>query len=164
MLPQSSCPAQLLNNKLSSNSVSDGRVEPEDTESLFLHFGLPPSSSEKPLEMVTVISPKHRSGCSLGCALSLRPLLLLCGIQGILLRKVNTLSHTDTLLHTNTCSCTLRHTHTNTHTLTHTAALKELHGNPWGVVFGNIMCLGKAQDFWVLWGSCTTQPCLRGIM
>uniref|UniRef100_A0A8C0UPK4 Leukotriene C4 synthase n=1 Tax=Cyanistes caeruleus TaxID=156563 RepID=A0A8C0UPK4_CYACU len=42
MLPQSSGATQLLNNKSSSNSVSDGRVEPKDTESLFLHFGLPP--------------------------------------------------------------------------------------------------------------------------
>lgn len=42
VLPQYSGPDQLLNNKLSSNSDSDGRVEPEDTESLFLCFGLPP--------------------------------------------------------------------------------------------------------------------------
>lgn len=42
LLAESSGPAQLLNNKLSSNSVSDGRVEPEDTESLFLYFGLHP--------------------------------------------------------------------------------------------------------------------------
>lgn len=41
MLAQSSGPAHLLNNKTGNNSVSDGRVEPEDTKPLFLHFGLP---------------------------------------------------------------------------------------------------------------------------
>ena len=92
MLAQSSGPAHLPNDKLGSNSASDGRVEPEDTKPLFLHFGLPAwlDSSKKPLEMVTVMSLNCRSGCSLGSALSLHPLLLLYGIQGIVLKKVNT--------------------------------------------------------------------------
>lgn len=88
MLAPSSGPAHLLNNKTGNNSVPDGRVEPEDTKPLFLHFGLP--AWLKVLERVTVISLNCRSGCSLGSALSLRPLLLLYGIQGIVLKKVNT--------------------------------------------------------------------------
>lgn len=91
MLAQSSGPAYLLH-KLGSNSVSDGSVEPEDTEPLFLHSGLPAwlrVALLELLEMVALMSLNCRSGCSLGSTLPLRPLLLLHGIQGIVLRKVN---------------------------------------------------------------------------
>ncbi|XP_026714254.1 uncharacterized protein LOC113485336 isoform X1 [Athene cunicularia] len=90
VLAQSSGPAHPPNNKLGSNSVSDGRVEPEDTKPLFLHFGLPTWLKVAPsLEMVTLISVNYRSGRSLGSALSLRPLLLLYGIQDIVFRKAH---------------------------------------------------------------------------
>ena len=115
MLAQSSGSAHLLNNKLASNSVSAGRVEPEDTEPLFLHFGLP-------AQLKVALKSLGDGHCDLSqlqvwlqpwvCSISMPATATLRDI-GHRPQKGNRLGQPG------------------------------VHGNPQGFAFGTIMCFGK---------------------